>query len=261
MPETHSLNNLPELSARAAAEIKAAAMEAAAAGAGDGTAAAPAVAPAPAEKPGVERWPVKTGTDADFKTVGQNTVKGKKLGAGVVPTTVEEMIAMPRPADMPGVTKSFPANSLYQNHRAAVTETTIWKLTATITLAKIEQDGDYHLVLKGDSGKTMIGEIPNPDPKFVKNDQWRAQIKLARDAMDAKLGGPLAPVDFSAADIAVPTEDRFATAPMDDETAAMTTVGLKATITGVGFFDSSHGQTGVAPNAIELHPIFTITFH
>ena len=27
----------------------------------------------------------------------------------------------------------------------------------------------------------------------------------------------------------------------------------RATITGVGFFDSIHGQTGVAPNGIELH--------
>ena len=28
-----------------------------------------------------------------------------------------------------------------------------------------------------------------------------------------------------------------------------------ATITGVGFFDFDHGQAGVAPNAIELHPV------
>jgi hypothetical protein len=28
-----------------------------------------------------------------------------------------------------------------------------------------------------------------------------------------------------------------------------------ATITGVGFFDFWHGQNGVAPNAIELHPV------
>jgi hypothetical protein len=28
-----------------------------------------------------------------------------------------------------------------------------------------------------------------------------------------------------------------------------------ATVTGVAFFDFQHGQTGVAPNAIELHPI------
>jgi hypothetical protein len=29
----------------------------------------------------------------------------------------------------------------------------------------------------------------------------------------------------------------------------------KARVTGVAFFDFKHGQTGVAPNAIELHPI------
>jgi len=29
----------------------------------------------------------------------------------------------------------------------------------------------------------------------------------------------------------------------------------KARVTGVAFFDLDHGQTGVAPNAIELHPI------
>jgi hypothetical protein len=29
----------------------------------------------------------------------------------------------------------------------------------------------------------------------------------------------------------------------------------RALVTGVAFFDFEHGQTGVAPNAIELHPI------
>ena len=28
-----------------------------------------------------------------------------------------------------------------------------------------------------------------------------------------------------------------------------------ARVTGVAFFDFKHGQTGVAPNAIELHPV------
>jgi hypothetical protein len=32
-----------------------------------------------------------------------------------------------------------------------------------------------------------------------------------------------------------------------------------ATVTGVGFFDFWHGQRGVAPNAIELHPV--LGFH
>jgi hypothetical protein len=29
----------------------------------------------------------------------------------------------------------------------------------------------------------------------------------------------------------------------------------RARVTGVAFFDFDHGQTGVAPNAIELHPM------
>ena len=32
-------------------------------------------------------------------------------------------------------------------------------------------------------------------------------------------------------------------------------VCTRADVTGVAFFDYDHGQTGVAPNAIELHPI------
>jgi hypothetical protein len=31
-------------------------------------------------------------------------------------------------------------------------------------------------------------------------------------------------------------------------------------VTGVGFFDRIHGQTGVAPNGIELHPVLDIQF-
>jgi hypothetical protein len=29
----------------------------------------------------------------------------------------------------------------------------------------------------------------------------------------------------------------------------------RARVTGVAFFDFLHGQTGVAPNGIELHPV------
>jgi hypothetical protein len=250
-----SITSLKPLEAEAAAIVKGAAAEAA----HPVESAAAVIAAKPAgEHPGVERWPVKTGTDADVKQVGVNKVKGKDLGPGIVDTTVEELVALPRPANMPPVHSTFPLNSFYQDHRAATTEITVWRLTAEVTEAKLEQDGDYHLVLKGKSGKTMIGEIPNPDPKYVKNAVWRADIKVARDAMNKKLGGPLKPVDFNAENMGPPTAVR--TFPVADETAAMTKVGAKATIIGVGFFDSSHGQTGVAPTAIELHPIFSIVF-
>jgi len=251
-PGAKSIKEMKELDPASAAKVIAAAMAPAAV--------APAPAPAPGEHPGVERWPVKTGTDADIAKVGQNVVNGENLGEGIVATTVEEMLQFPRASNMPPVTSSFSKNSFYQNRRAAPTETTIWKLTATIVEAKLEQDGDYHLVLQGKSGKTMIGEIPNPDPAYVKNPTWLAEIKQARTAMDQKLGHPLAPVDFKPEQMGVPTHERFETAPMQSEAPAMTKIGLQAVITGVGFFDSSHGQTGVAPNAIELHPIFSIQF-
>jgi hypothetical protein len=34
----------------------------------------------------------------------------------------------------------------------------------------------------------------------------------------------------------------------------LTHISGSARITGVGFFDRIHGQAGVAPNGIELHP-------
>jgi len=44
------------------------------------------------------------------------------------------------------------------------------------------------------------------------------------------------------------------TEPCDMSTAAVR-VCRRAVVTGVAFFDFKHGQTGVAPNGIELHPI------
>lgn len=35
---------------------------------------------------------------------------------------------------------------------------------------------------------------------------------------------------------------------------------MNATVTGVAFFDFLHGQTGVADNGIELHPVTSIQF-
>jgi hypothetical protein len=35
---------------------------------------------------------------------------------------------------------------------------------------------------------------------------------------------------------------------------------LPVTVTGVAFFDTLHGQEGVAPNGIELHPVLEIAF-
>lgn len=253
-PPTQSLTHLRSLQPEKAAKVKAAAMQPRHP-ADDAAAVAPITI-----SPGVERWPVKTGSDVDAAKVGVNAINGEKLGPGIIDTTVEELVALPRASDMPPLHSSFSRNSFYQNHRDAPAETTVWKLKALVTLARLEQDGDYHLVLQGTSGKSMIGEIPDPDPKFVGNPVWRADIKNAREAMDKQVGHPLPAVDFKEADIAPPTEERFENKRMPNEIPAMTKVNASATIIGVGFFDSDHGQTGVAPTAIEIHPILSIVF-
>ena len=43
-------------------------------------------------------------------------------------------------------------------------------------------------------------------------------------------------------------------------TSSFQTANVPITVTGVGFFDFLHGQTGVAPNGIELHAVLDIQF-
>jgi hypothetical protein len=35
---------------------------------------------------------------------------------------------------------------------------------------------------------------------------------------------------------------------------------VPVTVTGIAFFDTIHGQEGIAPNGIELHPVLSIDF-
>lgn len=158
---------------------------------------------------GVERWSVKTGADPDAASIDRTRV---------VSTTVEELNALPKPASLP------------DNSRISPTETTVYSVTATITVYKREDDSDYHVVLSS-GGQTMIVELA--DPACVSSSSpLLDEIRAARAAFDARLG----------------TSTSFRTA------------NLQATITGVGFFDFLHGQTGVARNGIELHPVLSIRF-
>jgi hypothetical protein len=91
----------------------------------------------------------------------------------------------------------------------------VYTVRASVTLVRQEQDGDLHLVLRAGADH-MIAEAPAPSCDSRATPLRRAQM-----------------------------------------TAARTRVRLcaHARVTGVAFFDFDHGQTGVAPNAIELHPI------
>jgi hypothetical protein len=111
------------------------------------------------------------------------------------------------------------------------TETTVFSITATLTVYKREDDSDYHLVISDGNGHTMITEIA--DPLCVgAGSPLLPGIQNARTEFDARLRA----------------------------TTSFKTANLVVTVTGVGFFDFKHGQTGVAPNAIELHPVLDISF-
>jgi hypothetical protein len=118
------------------------------------------------------------------------------------------------------------------NNRVAPTETTVWVINATLTEFKLENDSDYHLVITDASGNTMITEIPSPTC-VGSGSPFFSAIQNARAKFDAQ---------FTA-------------------TTSFQTANIPVQIVGVGMFDFLHGQTGVAPNGIELHPVLDIIFN
>src|SRR6478609_6193470 len=160
---------------------------------------------------GVERWSVKTETDADVGLVNLNSSTN---------TTIAALRAPAAPSPIPA------------NNRVSPWETTQWVLNATLTLYKLESDSDYHLVLQDANGLTMIVEIPSPSCVGA-GSPFLAGITNARNEFNAR---------FTA-------------------TTSFQTANIPVQIKGVGMFDFLHGQTGVAPNGIELHPVLDVIFN
>ncbi|MGN6796907.1 MAG: hypothetical protein ACTHKS_02025 [Gaiellaceae bacterium] len=105
-------------------------------------------------------------------------------------------------------------------------ELTTYVVTARLVYAKLEADHDIHLVIQDPTTLgTMIVEFPDPTCPALVGTPHASEIAAARQAVLRAMGGTYAPQLFGTAEI-----------------------------TGVGFFDLIHGQHGVAPNGIELHP-------
>jgi hypothetical protein len=159
----------------------------------------------------VERWSVKTGTDADAGLVNV---------ASFTSNTITTMRGWTAPNPIPA------------NNRVSPYETTVWVLNATLTQYKLEGDEDYHLILSDTSGNTLIAEIPSPTC-VGSGSPFLSGVQNARSQFDAR---------FTA-------------------TTSFQTANIPVQIKGVGMFDFLHGQTGVAPNGIELHPVIDIVFN
>jgi hypothetical protein len=110
-------------------------------------------------------------------------------------------------------------------------ETTTYRVRATLVSMKREEDSDIHLVIadRRDPARTMIVEFPASYCTLGAAPPARAKMSSARRAIQRACGTASA--------------------------SEFTPLHGTATIDGVGFFDFKHGQTGIAPNAIELHPV------
>ena len=137
-----------------------------------------------------------------------------------VQSSVAELRSLAPPAFLP------------QSSRIEPTELTAFMLTAQLVEMKAEEDHDIHLVIAepGNPTVTMITEFPDADNCSGAVASAHAQdMRTARAAVVAAFGQP--------------------------SSSEFTTLNGTATVVGVGFFDFLHGQTGVAPNGIELHPV------
>jgi hypothetical protein len=157
---------------------------------------------------GVERWSVKTLQDP----------AGKALNLSVIKKTTVSALRGKTVQRGPG------------GSRGSGVESTFYEVKARLVSAKLEEDDDIHLVIKGaTTAGTMIVEFPTVACSSNAKPGVKTRMKNARNAFVAACGMP--------------------------GSSSFTQLTGKATIRGIGFFDFLHGQTGVAPNGIELHPV------
>jgi hypothetical protein len=126
--------------------------------------------------------------------------------------------------------RQLPAPHILPSTRLRGVERRTFTLKVRLVGFKLEEDSDVHLVIADPAtGGTMIVEFPADFCALKASASYRGKMKRARAALLKACGTPPA--------------DHFKS------------LHGTATITGVGFFDFLHGQEGVAPNGIELHPV------
>jgi hypothetical protein len=137
-------------------------------------------------------------------------------------TTVDNLRSLTKPATLPA------------DNRIPPTEETTFRLTAQVQKMKLEDDHDIHLVIAdlSNAADTMIVEFPDVACEGAAESNHKAEMAQARQEFTDIFGQPSA--------------------------SHFTDISGVVVLTGVGFFDFLHGQTGVAPNGIELHPVLSI---
>lgn len=143
-----------------------------------------------------------------------------------IDSTVSHLVGLRAPHDPAALTA-----------RVGPLETTLWRVRARLIGFRLEPDSDFHLVLADPkTGESIVGEIPAP---YCSNFSSGRAFSSARAAVES--------LAHHAAERKFWWLDYHGTAPPE------------VTVTGVGFWDTRHGQRGVSRNGAELHPVIYIS--
>lgn len=111
-------------------------------------------------------------------------------------------------------------------------EDSVYTVVVNITEMRVEADSDWHLVITDGKG-TMIAESACPSCNSVIASPYISQITAVRNWIAANIGN-----------------------------IQNTSLNVKnVEITGQAFLDPPHGQSGAAPNNVELHSILKIQWY
>lgn len=185
---------------------------------------------------GVERWAVKVASDSQANLIDV---------VNPVPITLHDLVAIPRPA--------IPSD---EDTRAAQ-ERTVYVVSGRLVRFKLESgrtgDSDFHLVITDDT----LQYTPGGNSSTPAGHSFVAEI-VDPDCVSGRHGNVPTPSRFQTELQAVYAgfRQRFPNISGGWNEAG----GIPVTITGIGFFDRPHGQTGRSPNGIEIHPILNISF-
>ena len=158
---------------------------------------------------GVERWAVKTCTDADTTHVNFYNI-------------IQSSIAYQR---------SLPVQPTLPPNNRLLLEDTVYSIDCRLTQYKLEDDGDIHCVIVDANNQSMVSEICDPSCPGIINTSRYGMLSALRTWFVNNY----------------------------HPTTSWQYPNINIRITGVGFYDFLHGQTGIPPNGREIHPILTMS--
>lgn len=133
-------------------------------------------------------------------------------------TSIARLRSLKAPAKLP------------QQSRVHPVETTVWSLKAVLLRYRLDSDQSYRLVIEDTHGRTMDAVIPASGCLGARS-PFLNDVRGARQVFESRFG----PVSKS-----------------------YRAVHVSVQLTGVGFFDPKHSQSGAAPNGIELNPVLSL---